>query len=286
MPGPAAMEAVTVVLVLLGLGVVADVMLLVRWRRGGIPWARWHARLTARPWHTRHALFLAGCLILPPCLLQGLAAWGNSGASTTDTPPAAALLVGQTLAFHGMAALGIGWLLIRRKLNLNRAFGIAPGRLAADAARGLLLYVALWPPLAVVTLGWNLLLIYLGQPVTPQDVIGLLTQTGQPLWLQVYLSAVAVLAAPLIEELVFRGLALPVLARHVPPRVAIATVSLLFAAIHLHLPAFLPLALVGGAFAFGYLATGSMVTPIVMHMAFNGVSLLLAFKTRGWTTGA
>ncbi|MDR2849578.1 MAG: hypothetical protein LBW77_03430 [Verrucomicrobiota bacterium] len=41
----------------------------------------------------------------------------------------------------------------------------------------------------------------------------------------------------------------------------------------MHGPSFLPLLALSAAFAGGYAATGSLVTPVVMHALFNFASL-------------
>jgi uncharacterized protein len=86
--------------------------------------------------------------------------------------------------------------------------------------------------------------------------------------------AIAV-AAPLVEELLFRGLLQNAFARRMPIWAAILLSSLFFAAVHLQ-PYAIP-GLMSLSIAFGYLyhRTGSLRMNILLHMANNAAALLL-----------
>jgi uncharacterized protein len=81
------------------------------------------------------------------------------------------------------------------------------------------------------------------------------------------------IAAPLVEELLFRGLLQNALARHLPVWGAILLSSLVFALVHLQ-PYAIP-GLMSLSIAFGYLyhRTGSLRMNIALHMVNNAVAL-------------
>ena len=83
------------------------------------------------------------------------------------------------------------------------------------------------------------------------------------------------IAAPLVEELLFRGLLQNAFARRMPIWAAIILSSLFFAAVHLQ-PYAIP-GLMSLSIAFGYLyhRTGSLRMNILLHMANNAAALLL-----------
>lgn len=83
------------------------------------------------------------------------------------------------------------------------------------------------------------------------------------------------IAAPLVEELLFRGLLQNALARRMPVWGAIILSSLLFASVHLQ-PYAIP-GLMSLSIAFGYLyhRTGSLRMNILLHMANNALALSL-----------
>lgn len=87
-------------------------------------------------------------------------------------------------------------------------------------------------------------------------------------------TAIAI-AAPLIEELLFRGFLQNAIAKYVPIWAAILLSSLLFASVHLQ-PYAIP-GLMSLSIAFGYLyhRTGSLRMNILLHMANNAFALLI-----------
>lgn len=87
--------------------------------------------------------------------------------------------------------------------------------------------------------------------------------------------AAVVLIAPLVEELLFRGLLQNALMRHMQPIAAIIIAAIIFAAVHLQIYATPALMVVGAAFGLLYYRTGSLRTTIALHMANNALGLLL-----------
>ena len=87
---------------------------------------------------------------------------------------------------------------------------------------------------------------------------------------------IVVVGAPLIEEIVYRGMILQALQGRINEVLALIASSLWFAVIHLQpveLPGLFAFALVLGA---TFLVTGRLGCPILAHVSFNAVGLLLA----------
>lgn len=90
----------------------------------------------------------------------------------------------------------------------------------------------------------------------------------------------AVVVAPIVEEIMFRGLLAPAIARFSTPVIAIVLSSLLFAAIHPQgVAAWLSLATVGGMAAVVAYHTRSLVPSMVMHALHNGGLLAMLLMT-------
>lgn len=103
----------------------------------------------------------------------------------------------------------------------------------------------------------------------------------------VIMSVFAVTAAPLMEELFFRGFLYPVLARRVGMFVAIILTSIAFAALHgaqlRYSWAVLIIFLVGVALTTVRALTKSVAASFLVHVGYNGtLSLLLFFATGGF----
>jgi membrane protease YdiL (CAAX protease family) len=87
-------------------------------------------------------------------------------------------------------------------------------------------------------------------------------------------------AVPLAEEWFFRGLLYPVVRRRTGPGLAAVATGLVFGAVHLQVVNFLPIAVLGVAFAVSVERTGSLVPAVVMHAANNLAALVVAYVQR------
>jgi len=88
-----------------------------------------------------------------------------------------------------------------------------------------------------------------------------------------------VIAAPIAEELAFRGLLLRALEQLLSPIVALLISSVVFAAVHFQVvqfPGLLVFGLVAGALA---QRTRGLMAPIAAHMAFNAVAAVTVLTT-------
>lgn len=87
--------------------------------------------------------------------------------------------------------------------------------------------------------------------------------------------AIAILA-PVLEELLFRGLLQNSLMQKMPAYAAILLSGVIFAAVHMDPIAFLPLMVLGAAFGYLYHATGSLRVCIAIHVINNAAAMLLS----------
>lgn len=84
------------------------------------------------------------------------------------------------------------------------------------------------------------------------------------------------IAAPIVEELLFRGLLQNAVAKYVPFWAAILLSSFLFAVVHMQLYAIPGLMSLSIAFGYLYHRTGSLRTNIILHMANNAFALFVS----------
>ena len=87
----------------------------------------------------------------------------------------------------------------------------------------------------------------------------------------------AAIAAPIFEELLFRGFLLPSLTRYVPVWGAIILSSLLFAIAHLSLSEILPLTALGIVLGVVYTRSRNLLAPMLLHSLWNSGTLLSPF---------
>ena len=112
----------------------------------------------------------------------------------------------------------------------------------------------------------------LGHSVSPQESVVRFAEACQiGDGYQVGLFAVmGCLAAPLFEEILYRGLVTPWLLQRMKPVIGIFVSGLIFGAVHANLQALVPLTIMGMALAWFYRNTGNLWTCIFFHMLFNG----------------
>ncbi len=114
-----------------------------------------------------------------------------------------------------------------------------------------------------------------------QDTVKLLQTSQDPLILGL-MTIAAVLAAPVCEEIVFRGYFYPAARKFAGPWVAGICSALIFASAHGSLSALLPLFIFGCALVFIYEKTGSLWAPIAVHFCFNGATVLIQLIARAY----
>jgi len=97
--------------------------------------------------------------------------------------------------------------------------------------------------------------------------------SGFPLPAMLLIIGIAVtIAAPLAEELFFRGLVYRALSEIWSPFLAIFVSGLLFGAFHFNLGVLIPFTILGMFLAWGFRASGSIWVPIAAHFTINSVS--------------
>lgn len=261
-----------VYLLLFAGGLVADGALAWHWVHHPVSWRPRIARLQARPWTAREA----GVLLLILVGLQAAALALYHSAESLGVLPkldpeiAGALLQG--LAFHGAGLALVLDTIKRRGWSWNCALGLPPRRWWVPVGQALVFYLALLPLVCATALVYQLILVWLQYPLTVQNV-ALIFLRPQPLGIQAVLIVLAFGLAPLVEEILFRGIGLALVTRWFGVGWAIVLTSALFAGIHWHVPSFAPLFVLAAGFAIAYIYTGSIVVPVVMHAVFNGMNV-------------
>ena len=194
------------------------------------------------------------------------------GADATELDAGSMLLLAMVAQIAGIG-LALVYLRARRRLSWRLLGPVRPGWLTV--ALGL----ALGLGATVAGYAVNMVLALLFDPQDPveQQLIQDMLAGGRPTVLAII---IAVVLAPLFEELLFRGMLFQSLRRRVGMWPAALLSSAAFTIIHVEIIASQPLALaglfaLGVVFAWGFHRTGSLLVPIIAHAMFNGIALLL-----------
>lgn len=191
-------------------------------------------------------------------------------------PPQEAKLIGNMLFYTGIL-LGAVWAaLMSARLTFKEAFLHSHISRKRALGLGLLFGVAALPPIALLGVLSQHCYEVVGIEVEPQEVFTWLSEPHH-LGVRLFMLASIVIIAPLAEELLFRGILLRAALHGRHFLFAALLNALYFALIHLHAPSFLPLLVLSVVFSGGYITTGSIITPVVMHILFNFASICLYF---------
>ena len=243
-------------------------------------WFRGVSTLNWRPWSLRDCGLLVVALVVFMFLVSAfnLLVSALTGSAPLDQALGASVLI--MLGTYGGAAVFI--LLLQRKngVSWQAAFDTSSLGFLQKVTLGGAFYVASMPVIMLSSAISIKLLTLFQIPIQQQEVFDLFQTSNSPIYIFL-LAFSAVIMAPVVEELAFRGLFLPVLAKRIGPVKSLLVVSVVFSLIHLHPAGFLPLFVLALYMGLAYLLTQSIVTPIVIHMLFNGINLGLFLGVSG-----
>jgi membrane protease YdiL (CAAX protease family) len=145
------------------------------------------------------------------------------------------------------------------------------GRPVATAAGQALVAVLMVLPLVALS-GWLVERIW-GDPGGSNPLLDLVLTSPDPRALLCF-AVTAIVLAPLFEEMLFRGVLLPVAARHLGGPAAVLVSAAIFAAAHLSLGELVPLFVL--ALGLGWLrwSSGRLLPCVLMHAFWNGLTFL------------
>jgi membrane protease YdiL (CAAX protease family) len=213
-------------------------------------------------------------LVLSSLAVGGLTALAGADLRLEDTRAGEADVVALRIAMA--VVIGRQVLLVAGIWALYRNLAVPPGQFPLANIR--------WWPIPGSVLLWSVgtygaviayvaLVTLLGvEWLKPTGTLGE-EVTRDPLTL-LLASLLAIVVAPISEELLFRGVLFGALSRFGIVLAALAS-GLIFALPHFDVGSILPFTLVGAALAFVYFRHRSLASAIYVHVLFNAVSLVL-----------
>lgn len=172
-----------------------------------------------------------------------------------------------------LLTLAFAWFIITE--GGRRSFWKAVGWEWPEGARpAFVTLVSVLIALALYGVAWAVTTFYGGQK-TDLDIL-----IESSIYTRVATAMVAVVTAPLIEEVIYRGVIYPAVERVTGAAFAIAVVSLLFAGIHVYqyrtnISVIVVITLLSITLTVARAVTGKMLPSFIIHLVFNGIQSVL-----------
>lgn len=229
------------------------------------PWRLWEALLVV-------GLFVASQLGLA---LLVVALWRLSGWSASFAPPDTngmlAVLLPVTMVGSHLVGWASSWILVsvwhgRRFFAALALWPLWPRKLARPFFTGVLVQFAVLVGMAIFP-----------PPADLESAFQQFFHLGA--WAKITIVLMAGIAAPLLEEVLFRGLLLTAFRRHMRFAMAAVVVTVLFTALHmtqvgLYVPALMGIFVCGAMLARLRERSGSLWPPVAFHMGFNFAAMV------------
>ena len=237
-----------------------------------------------------HAL-AAGAVLVYTVLANGFAAFWHQFLHGMDLKLTEAnilpLLCTNTLLFGGLFLILWASTLFQRRDKRDPppgGSGVSPlhSPLGEAASRRFIITFTLLSalPICLIALGLNWASGELFSRLTnidlaDQDLVKFITSNALSLRSKAILFVFILIEAPVLEELLFRGVLFGGLTKIMPIWPAILLSGLVFAVIHINAATLIPLWFLGAAFAWLYVRTGTLLAPMAVHFTFNAINLAL-----------
>lgn len=183
------------------------------------------------------------------------------------------MLVG-AITVHGAGLLWLNWFYQDHGLDWAGALDLRLRTLPGVIVAGLLMGVVGFVVCSQIGARMFQLLSAAELSPEPQPAVQALQSSVSFAWV-VGFGLITVVAAPLVEESLFRGILFAWLHRAGFPRVAWIGTALLFGLSHANLQAFVPLTVFALMLTWLYVKTGSLLAPVIAHGAFNTINYVL-----------
>lgn len=185
------------------------------------------------------------------------------------------------LTFQVAALVFIAMFLREQQTGWAAAFGFGnrwPQAIGLGFVAGVVVLPVVW------CLQWLSaeLLAHTGFDVREQETVRLL-RDSHTVGKQIFIGVVAIVLAPPVEEIFFRGILYPLIKQSGFPHWALWGVAILFALVHGSLPILLPLAVLAVILTLLYEWTDNLLAPILVHAIFNAANFTMMFLLDGFS---
>lgn len=259
------------------LGFFIDTVFFIMWKEGH--WRHLNRPERRVPWGGHDIFKTFVVLFFTEAVLSIFTAALTSG---VDAGRDNAILMASTLARNVVVLLYVFYIVAKRHGAPLAELGFTVKNWLAQTAAGVLAYIGFFPvyfTLLLILLGFIKLVGY-EPPV--QTVVQVIYEERDARFLTAISLFIAILG-PFFEEIFFRGFIYQTFRRKWGIRNGILAVSFLFALLHAHWVAFLPIFALSIMLCLVFEKTGSLIPGTVLHMFHNTASLLVMFQVKAFS---
>jgi membrane protease YdiL (CAAX protease family) len=229
-------------------------------------------RLGVRQWDVE-SLFMLLCNLLVGFAVVGILACVADRYGQELPPQSRRVFISMlgTFGFQAIALLLVRWFLSDHELGWSAAFGFsAPGRARALLA-ACIVTVLVFPVSLGLALSSRWLMEWRSLQPVAQQAVEMLRETALPEE-RFLLGLMAMVTAPVVEEVLYRGICYTALKSAGFPRLALWGTAAVFALTHFNVMTFVPLVFFAVALTVLYELTGNLLAPILSHSLFNAAN--------------
>ena len=227
--------------------------------------------LVSRPWKVE--ALLVRLLLLLGCLFIGLTLAG--GMLKIDRNPPASSASERMIIAEAAVLVFLVAFLHGEKVSWSEAFGLRH-RPRQAVAYGVVVACVFLPLAEGLQIGAGYLMNFLRMKPHEQQAVHALRVTTE--WSdRISLALLALVLAPVVEEIFFRGIFYPAVKQAGYPRLALWGVSLVFALIHANVVTFIPLFVLAIILTLLYERTNNLLATISAHALFNGLNFAMLY---------
>lgn len=202
---------------------------------------------------------------------------GSRSKSGTPLSDGWGMFIG-AVSLYGSAIPALRVFIRNHRVTVSAAFGFSRGSIASAALQGVVLALVALPTVYFLQRLSIQFCQWVGIHSELQSNVKMLVEGT--FVVRTLLAVVALGFAPLLEELIFRGILFPAVRDLGFPRLAFWGTSVLFGMSHMNIAAFLPLTAFGAMLNWAYARTGNLITSWVAHVLFNLAPFVMIMM--GW----
>jgi len=242
--------------------------------------------LSEKPWKPLDFLVVMALLSVM-FMLSVLASLMEQGAAGSEVAANPTVTFVFYTCFYGVIVAFIHLMVRGRGASWGAAFGFNSTRKTSAVLMAMGATLVVLPIASLLSqLSAELMMKLHAQPVAQQSVQML--QNTVAVAPQIYLAIQAIILAPVIEELLFRGVLYPALKQKGYPKLALWGTSMFFGAMHVNMMLLAPLTFLGLMLVWLYERTNNLAAPIFAHSFFNLVNFVWAVtgpSSSDWKVG-